>query len=583
MENNIFKKILFIMEKKDKVSLVFIFLLMIVSALLDLIGVSAILPIVSLLTTPNEQFNPETANTIIRIIYHITGITDKSTLALITLLLLAGFFIIKTLFAFFNTYAISKFTMNFSRRLTKKQMDTYLAMPYEFHLNNNSSTLIRKCTYDVGSFTGAVSQILNAIVKLITMISLVVYLFLTDWMVTLIIGGAMAIFSIIIIFILKPHIRKIAKKNQQLNSNNYKYLSQSFNGIKESKISNTEKYFVDMYDNNIKAINSLSLRNTIYGSVPSHALELVGMLGLIGSLIAVVASGVKNTAIIETFAVFAYAVIKLLPCVTYLNNSINNMNWYKVSIDSIYNDLIESNTLGFEKEIITDKFVDMPFKKDILIQNVTFAYSSVPNKKILDNVSCVIKKNTSVAFSGVSGAGKTTMIDIILGLLKPQSGSICCDGEDINENIRGWRNNLSYIPQTIYLMDDTIRNNIIFGKKEGVTDEQVWDALEKAQLREFVQELPEGLDTVIGERGVRLSGGQRQRIGIARAFFKNTNIIVFDEATSALDYETEKNILDHVNKYAEDHTLIIITHRLNTIENCDAIYKVENGSLTQIK
>ena len=204
--------------------------------------------------------------------------------------------------------------------------------------------------------------------------------------------------------------------------------------------------------------------------------------------------------------------------------------------------------------------------------------------KVLNNVNVVIKKNTSVAFSGVSGAGKTTMIDLILGLLPCREGSIYCDGVNIKDNMRGWRKNISYIPQNIYLSDDTIRNNVAFGiEKDKIDDQKLWSALEKAQLKEYVEGLPNGLDTIIGERGVRMSGGQRQRIGIARAFYRDTNIVVFDEATSALDYETEKNILEHVSQYSSNHTLIIITHRLNTIDSCDCIFKVENGGISQIK
>ena len=243
-----------------------------------------------------------------------------------------------------------------------------------------------------------------------------------------------------------------------------------------------------------------------------------------------------------------------------------------------------TKTLQEAREMQIKDHKPLSFNKEISVNNIEFAYTLAPDKIILNDVSCIIKKNTSVAFCGESGAGKTTMIDIILGLLKLQQGTITCDGVDIQTNMKGWRDNISYIPQTIFLMDDTIRRNIAFGiADKNINDDMIWDALEKAQLYKFVKALPNGLDTVIGERGVRLSGGQRQRLGIARAFYRNTNIIVFDEATSALDYENEKKILDHVNQYASDHTLIIITHRLNTIENCDHIYKIANGGIEQVK
>ena len=587
---NIIKKILFILNKTDKTRLIFIFIMMLISALLDLIGLSAILPIISILNTGVKEITPNNINqfnNVVKFFYNIFHISNVDNMAILLLCILGVFFLIKTSYAFLCTYINSKFTMSFNRRLVKRQMETYLSMPYEYHLNNNSSTLIRKSTYDVNLFTSAVSNVLSFVVKVITTITIVVYLLITDWLVTLIIGGALGLFSILIVFILKPHLKAVAKRNQMLNSKNYKYLSQAFNGIKESKISNSESYFVNMYYSNIKDINRMSIRQTMYHSVPGHSLELVGMAGLIVALILVILTknpNNNNSYIIETFAVFAYAVIKLLPCVTEVNSFFNNMAGYSISINTIYKDINEANDLQEAREMQIKEHDQLPYNREISINNVKFAYTLAPDKIILNDVSCIIKKNTSVAFCGESGAGKTTMIDNILGLLKPQSGTICCDGVDIQTNMKGWRDNISYIPQTIFLMDDTIRRNIAFGiADKNINDDMIWDALEKAQLYKFVKALPNGLDTVIGERGVRLSGGQRQRLGIARAFYRNTNIIVFDEATSALDYENEKKILDHVNQYASDHTLIIITHRLNTIENCDHIYKIANGGIETIK
>ena len=583
-----FTKILFILTNRDKKFLLIIALLMLISALLDLIGVSAILPIVSLLTY-NSEFIPPGSGGFIELISKITGITKVVDMSYLLLAILGIFYIIKTAYLFFYTYVVTKFTMSISRRLTKRQMDTYLSMPYEYHLNNNSSTLIRKSVYDVNNFTSAVTSILDFFVKSITLLAITVYLFVTDWIVASIVGGALLVFSLFIIFILKPHIRAVSLRNQQLNSENYKYLSQAFNGIKESKISNTEEYFVNCYDSNIININKMSLKNTMYNRIPGLSLELVGMFGLLASLVIIItvksnSGSTDYSDIISKFSAFAYAIIKLLPCVVGVNTMINNIGWYKASIDSIYHDITEAEKLQDSREYYSKNFEPLHFEKSIQINNLCFAYSSVPDKEVLTNINCIIKKNSSVAFCGTSGAGKTTLIDNILGLLTPQKGTITVDGVDIHTNMKGWRTNIAYIPQTIYLMDDSIRRNIAFGLSDKDIDEnRIWDALEKAQLKDFVKGLKRGLDTVIGERGVRLSGGQRQRIGIARAFYRNTNIVVFDEATSALDYETEKNILDHVNQYAKDHTLIIITHRLNTIEGCDKIYKIGDTKIEEVK
>ncbi len=587
---DLFKKIGFILNKKDKLLVVGIFLLMAVSAILDLIGVSAILPIVSLLTS-NETIitndNVDSFNFLVQIVYKVFKIDSIDKISIFLLCGLGIFYLIKTGYAFFFFYAMNKYTMYFNRKLTKKQIETYLSMPYEYHLNVNSSTLIRKCTYDVSMFTSAVNGLLTLSIKSITSVAIVVYLIITDYRVTLIIGGLLAAFSIFIVIFLRPHIRRVAKKTQELNSDNYKYLSQSFNGIKESKITNSERFFINIYDSNIGNINKYNLRRIMYGSIPGHSIEFIGMMGLVLSLLVVIvfkdSIGETNTQIIETFAVFAYAVIKLLPYVTEINSQINSISAYKISIDSIYKDIVESKEI-IKDDIFSNEATPIPFNDEIVLKDISFAYSSNSDTTIIKDGNCVIKKNTSVAFTGASGAGKTTIIDIILGLLTPQKGAVTVDGIEINTNLKGWRKNISYIPQFIYLMDDTIRNNIAFGiDNKNINDKDIWKALEMAELDRFIKSLPNGLDTVIGERGVRLSGGQRQRIGIARAFYRNTNIIVFDEATSALDFETEKNILDHVNERAKDHTLIIITHRLNTIQNCNAIYCINHGNIEKVK
>lgn len=574
------KKVAYLLSKRDKKILFFLFLVILGSAFLDLVGISAILPIIQLLEKGESVIQ---SNKFLSILSNIFNTTDVNVLCYITLGCFLFLFIFKCGYSIFRCYVTHRFTMSYSRKLTKRLMTTYLLFPYEFHLNNNSSTLIRKSTYDVSNFTTAITSILDFIVKATSALTIFVFLMVSDWKVTLILGGMLLLFSIIVLKIVKPKSKKFGRELQKLNSDNYKYLSQAFNGIKESKIGNSEGYFVDVYDKNRIKINNQDLKRYVLNNVPGNTLELVGMIGICLALLIVLLTGTKSEDIIITFSVFAYAVVKLLPSITTINQTINHLQFYEVSINSLYEDIkttensdsIETN----ERNIKT-----LPFNNEISIEGVNFFYSSIPDRNVLNNVNVVIKKNTSVAFSGVSGAGKTTMIDIILGLLPCREGRVCCDGVDIKENMRGWRKNISYIPQNIYLSDDTIRSNVAFGiDKKQINDERIWDSLEKAQLKEYVEGLPNGLDTVIGERGVRMSGGQRQRIGIARAFYRDTNIIVFDEATSALDYETEKNILDHVSKYSKDHTLIIITHRLNTIDTCDCIYKVEDGHINQIK
>lgn len=574
-------KINYLLNKNDKIKLFLIFIVVLISAFLDLLGISAILPVVEILEKGPFAVDNNLFLSAINRIFNLNY--DSRNICLVALGFLGAFFLIKCAYSFFSIYVINKFTMTYSRRLTNKLMNAYLLFPYEYHLDNNSSTLIRKSTYDVDMFTGAITEMLNFVVKAASGLCVVVFLYIQDWKVTLILFGLMLIFSAIVLILIKPKSKKIGVELQKYYSENYKYLSQAFNGIKESKIGNSESYFTSIYDKNRATINGLSLKRVLLNSVPSTTLEFIGMIGICLSLAITILLNTPAEDIVITFSVFAYAVIKLLPSVTTITTTINNFHFYNVSINSLYDDIKLTENKDYaeteEKEVIK-----MPFENEISVNNVSFYYQSNPTKYVLNNINVKIKKNTSIAFSGVSGAGKTTIIDLILGLLPCREGNITCDGVNIKTNMRGWRTNISYIPQNIYLSDDTIRNNVAFGiDRKFIDDSKIWDALEKAQLKEYVENLPKKLDTVIGERGVRMSGGQRQRIGIARAFFRNTNIIVFDEATSALDYDTERNILDHVSKYSKDHTLIIITHRLNTIDSCDSIYKVENCLLTKIK
>ena len=575
------KKIAYLLSKRDRKILIAIFFVILGSAFLDLVGISAILPIIELLEKGEAVIETNKFLSIINSVFNLNN--NVNVLCYVTLGCFAFLFAFKCAYSIFRVYITYRFTMSYSRKLTKRLMTSYLLFPYEFHLDNNSSTLIRKSTYDVNNFTGSIANILDFTVKMASGLAIVIFLFVSDWKVTLILAGLLLIFSIIVLKIVKPKSKVYGRELQKYNSENYKYLSQAFNGIKESKIGNSESFFTNIYDKNRIMINKLDLRKTVLNAVPGNTLEFVGMIGICLALFIVLITGTATSDIIVTFSVFAYAVIKLLPSVTSITQTINNLQFYAVSVESLYNDIKLTENAEYVES--NDKnVIPLPFENEIKINDVSFFYSSIPDRNVLNNVNLTIKKNTSVAFSGASGAGKTTMIDILLGLLPCRTGSVCCDGIDIKDNMRGWRKNISYIPQNIYLSDDTIRNNVAFGiDSKKIDDDLIWDALEKAQLKEYVENLPNGLDTFIGERGVRMSGGQRQRIGIARAFYRNTNIIVFDEATSALDYETERNILEHVSKYSSDHTLIIITHRLNTIDSCDSIFKIENGSVSKIK
>lgn len=585
---NLFKKLNYILTKTDKRRLVVISILTFISAVFDLIGVSAILPVVSLLTSSDFEVGG-VYQYLVDFVINVFGGTSRGKIVIFLIIGLSAFYMIKTCYALVLTYVTSKFNMSFNRRTSSRMIKAYLSMPYEYHLQNNSSTLLRSATYDVGLFVSAMNSVIQLVLKISTATLLFGYLLyndiITKQFTTLIVGSVILMFSLFIIFVLRKHIRGISRVIQRLNGENYKLLSQAFNGIKESKISNRESFFADSYEKNIININHYQIRNTMYNSMPSTFLETFGLIALLGALVVSISikSESEYPSIVASFSVLALATIKLLPAATAINSHINQLTYTKASVDLLYNDIKKAEENEEYMTMNKSSFVPMQFNNQLEVKYVSFAYGGT-EKVVLNNINCRIYKGESIAISGDSGAGKTTTVDLLLGLLKPTSGDIMCDGVSISTNPRGWHTNLSYIPQNIYLMDDTIRNNVAFGYlKNEIDDRKVWEALEKAQLTEFVNSLPKGLDTVIGERGVRMSGGQRQRVGIARAFYRDTQIIVFDEATSALDYETERKVLEQVNKFKGEKTLIIITHRLNTIESCDHIYKIDKGKMTQVK
>ena len=313
--------------------------------------------------------------------------------------------------------------------------------------------------------------------------------------------------------------------------------------------------------------------------IPKPVMETISISGLLLIVCVKVALGTEALSFIPTISVFAVAAFRMLPSANRIAEYLSRIMFSKAAIDAIYHDLKEIDRLMESMKTIKDT-EKILFQKEIRVDNITFSYPNT-EKHVFSHASLTIPKNKSVAFIGPSGQGKTTLADIILGLLEPQEGSVLVDGTDIRRGMHAWNKKLGYIPQTISLLDASIRDNILFGiEKEKVNEERLQEAIKEAQLKEFIDTLEEGLDTVIGEGGVRLSGGQRQRIGIARALYHNPEVLVLDEATSALDNDTEAAVMEAIDYLAGSKTLIIIAHRLSTIQNCDLVYKIEEGAVS---
>lgn len=378
----------------------------------------------------------------------------------------------------------------------------------------------------------------------------------------------------------KNYLVKIGEEDRFYRAGITKWLHQSLGGIKEAKILGREQYFCEKFNENYSDWTERQKKYRLLQVAPRPVMETVCITALFGVIILKLLNGTNSAYFISTVSVFAVAAMRLLPSINRITSNYGMVMFNMPAFDAVYHDLKEIEKLNVEKEKQRFSKLAMPFQESIKIDNLTFSYPGAEDN-VLEEINFEIKKNQAVAFVGPSGAGKTTLADVILGILKPTGGKVLVDGKNIEEHQDAWIRELGYIPQSIYLMDDTIKNNILFGQ-ECESEEQLWKAVEEAQLKEFILSLEHGMDTVIGENGICISGGQRQRIGIARALYTDPSVLVLDEATSALDNDTEEAVMDAINHLAGSKTLIIIAHRLTTTKKCDVIYEVKNKTVTQI-
>ncbi len=553
---------------------------MLLNSFLEVIGLAILVTVVNIVAYPKSAY---ASSWYLQLFTKVFGIDPDNTKLLLVafVIFIAVVYVLKAAYYFFFNWWQRKFVAGFSRRLSIGLFENYLYQPYEFHVYHNTSELISRATYDVNGFINGLNNVLCTMSDILFAMIVFIYLMISEWAITLIIFGALGIAAVFLNWLFKKKARAYGREAAIVNAQQLKAVKEGLSGIKETKIAGREPYFVNVYNSTMKEFQNLSIRRSVIEIIPRTAVEALGMIGMLLGLMVYYLIGTPPERIMDTFTLLAVATVKLLPYITRIAGQLNSFRGAAWSIHRVAEDL------NLIKEVPVDKEkkgrIAIPFEQEIAINDVRFKYKS-GTEPVLQGVCASIPKGKSVAFCGRSGAGKTTTIDVLLGLLKPQEGSVTCDGLNINDDLNGWHENLAYVPQDIYLVDDTIRANVAFGYAANeVKDEDVWVALDKAQLGDFVRELPNGLNTQIGEKGVRLSGGQRQRIGIARALYRNTPILILDEATSALDYETEGEILKSVEGLKGEKTLIIITHRLNTIEGCDKIYEIKDNKMTCIK
>ena len=570
------KSVFKVFDGKQKRNLVGMAFLILINSGVSLLGVSVLLPFIQAVMSPEELLE----NDIIRWAYDLLGLKNTDQLIIALAIGIMIVYVAKNGFIIFMNNMQYRFSYYGKREMQDRLMKYYIRKDYTFFLNHNSAELMRDINTDPEMFYAAVLNMLQLASEVCVSGIMVIFLVVTDPLITLGVVLAMAVMVLLFLKKLRRILAGFGDDRRKYNANILQCMQQAFGGIKEIKIANRESYFEGEFIKQNGLYTYVIKQNSFLSSVPKPIMEALCIVGLMGAIIVEISITSTNPAeFVGTLAVFAASAFYLLP-------SANKMAEYLASI--IHNGVV-IHKIGEEYGKIRDmdleqtkeqNYSPVSLEKEIRVEDLTFSYPDA-EEPVLSHVNVTIPKNKSVAFIGPSGAGKTTMVDLILGVLKPQEGKITVDGRNISESYRGWHDKIGYIPQTIYMLDDTIRNNIAFGKGEDVRDEDIWEALRQAQLDEFVSSLEDGLDTMIGEAGVRLSGGQRQRIGIARALYRKPEVLVLDEATSALDTETEAAVMEAIDGLQGTLTMLIIAHRLSTIKNCDMVYHVENGGVTR--
>jgi ABC-type multidrug transport system fused ATPase/permease subunit len=576
MGDLMYKKLSYIFSKRDKYKIALLLCIMVAGSFLELLGVAVFQPFVNIIMMPDSiQENPYLAR-----IYQMFGCSTTESFLTVVALGIIVIYVVKNVYLWVEQNLIMKFTYGMQQKLSTRLLTTYLSEPYTFHLNKNIAELQRSMQEDTGLFTQVLMHTLQLVAEVVVCIVLGVYLFTVSNSITVVIVGLLILCVVLFTKITKRFTEQLGKEAQVYKGKLYQWVNQSLGGVKEVKVLNREEFFVSSY----KKYYGLYIKgvriNRLLSITPKYMVEAVCMTGLLIAIIIKLNFGhgeLEN--FIPQLATFAVAAFRLLPSVGRINEHVNNILYAVPSVDLIYGDL--KGIEDYQESKGEEEGKEWSFEHGITAKHITYAYPNT-DTNVLEDASCVIPKGKTVAFIGSSGAGKTTMADIILGLLAPQRGKILVDDIDVFKNLTMWHHQIGYIPQVIYLSDDTIRNNIAFGIHEDQIDEEaVRTALKKAQLAEFVDTLPDGLDTIVGDRGVRLSGGQRQRIGIARALYHDPEILVLDEATSALDNETETAVMEAIESLQGSKTMIIIAHRLTTIQNADIIYEVGDGKVTE--
>lgn len=580
----IISQVNYILTNKQRVQLVGLFFLGVGCALVQTLGVSAILPFIQAILTPEVIME----NRYVKPILQYWGITDSNMVIILVGIAIALVYLLKNIYLVVANYIQVKFRCHFHEDISNKLLDSYLKRPYSYFITTTSADIIQAIQNDSNSVYDIMNTLYQLVAEGCTIFLLGLLLAYSDLFMAC---GVIIICVVCFLLVTLGFKKKLAEYgivSREAQKEQYKYLYQPIMGNKDIKVMQRGDSFTRYFRLATQKVTKSTIVYSTITSLPEKIIETICISGIIGIVCARLQMGVNVMTFIPQLSVFAVAAFRILPSISKCAGYFQTLVFYRPSMEAAYKDMkafneyeenfqeyyaLEEKRL-FQKQITIDNF---KFTRELEIDSINWQYEE-SDELVLKELSLTIHKGEAVAFIGPSGSGKTTLADIILGLLQPTHGKVYVDGVDIYAIPKVWSKIIGYVPQTVFLIDDTIRANVTFGLSvEMITDEAVWEALDKAQIKDYVKSLPEGLDTLVGERGIRFSGGQKQRIAIARAIYHDPDILVLDEATSALDGETENAVMEAIDHLHGKKTLIIIAHRLSTIKNCDTIYEIRNG------
>ncbi len=566
------QKFFYLLTSEQRLMAGLLLILIFFGMILETIGIGLIIPAITLMT----QSDIYSRYPVLQPWLEYFGNPTHNQLIIFGLVVLSFFYVVKALFLAYLAWKQIRFPALLKVSLSERLFNGYLHLPYTFHLQRNSSELIRNISHEASVLTVGLSSALTILSESIVFFGIAVLLLYVEPVGALL---AMSVFGIAGFFyhgITRGYIKRWGESRQFHEGLSLQHLMQGLAGVKDVKLLGRETSFLEHYHLHNVGAAKVSVSRSVVQALPRIWLELLAVLCLALVVIVMINRNNHMDLLLPILGLFAAVAFRVIPLVNRLLSSFQTLLYTLPAINTVYNEFQQFNNLN---ESSNEQ--SLSFCKTLELDNVTYKYPEA-EKESLTEVSLRVNYGDCVGFIGTTGAGKSTLVDVILGLLPTVIGSVKVDDVNICSNLRSWQSKIGYVAQSIYLTDDSLRQNIAFGlQSEQINDDDVWRAIRYAQLDEFINDLPDGLDTVVGERGIRLSGGQRQRIGIARALYHDPSVLVLDEATSSLDTETEKSVMKAVREMQGKKTILIVAHRLSTVESCDYIYRLEQGRIVE--